>query len=216
MQRVQRQRIAIACLGLLGLLGCATDPAAGTAEQQPDLPAASGPPPHVVDLDGRELEPLAETGHVQVFLFVRSDCPISNRYAPEVRRIAERFASRGVELWLVYADPDEPLETIRRHLAEYGHPGRPVRDPRHELVRRTGATVTPEAAVFSASGELVYVGRIDDRFVDFGKARAAPTRNDLIEALEATLAGHPVSEPRTRAVGCFIPQLQTASPSQAR
>jgi hypothetical protein len=143
-------------------------------------------------------------------LFVRSDCPISNRYAPELQRIHEQFADRGVAFWLVYPDPDESPEAIRRHFAEYAHPGRPTRDPHHAFVRTTGATVTPEAAVFDRDGRLVYVGRIDDRFVDFGKARAAPTRRDLIDAIEATLAGRPVEPARTRAVGCFIPDLTDA------
>ena len=66
---------------------------------------------------------------------------------------------------------------------------------------------TPEAAVF-ADGELVYRGRIDDRFVDFGKTRAAATTHDLAFALQAILDGRPVPESRTRAVGCFIPELK--------
>jgi len=112
-----------------------------------------------------------------------------------------------VDFWLVYPDPDEAPETIRRHLEEYGHPGRPTRDPDHALVRLTQATITPEVAVFTPAGELVYRGRIDDRFVDFGKARAAATRHDLVDAIDATLEGRPVETPRTRAVGCFIPAL---------
>jgi hypothetical protein len=170
-------------------------------------PTSSPQPPRLVDLDGREVNPLATDASATVLLFARSDCPISNRYAPEWQRIHASFASRGVEFWLVYPDPDEPLEVIRKHLEEYGHPGRPVRDPQHAFVRLTEAKVTPEVAVFTAAGDLVYVGRIDDRFVDFGKARAAATRHDLVDALEATLDGKPVAEPRTRAIGCFIPGL---------
>jgi len=142
-----------------------------------------------------------------VFLFLRSDCPISNRYAPEIRRIHERFAKDGAVFWLVYPDPSEPLYVIRTHVEEYDYPGKPVRDPRHDLVRRARATVTPEAAVFDREGQLVYLGRIDDRFVDFGKTRAQATSHDLADALEATLAGRPVPTSRTRAIGCLIPDL---------
>ena len=171
--------------------------------------AAPAPPAglRLVDLEGAEVDPLATGAPASVLVFVSSDCPISNRYAPELQRIQREFATRGVEFWLVYPNADETGETIRRHLEAYGHPGRPARDLHHTLVRATGVTVTPEAAVFDRAGRLVYVGRIDDRFVDFGKTRAAPTRHDLTDALEATLAGHAVEEPRTRAVGCFIPDL---------
>ena len=162
----------------------------------------------LLDLAGRRIEPLeGSVAAATVFLFLRTDCPISNRYAPEIRRLHDRFAPAGVSFWMVYPDPDEPLPAIRQHLAEYEYPGRAARDPEHALVARAQATVTPEAAVF-VDGELLYRGRIDDRFVDFGKSRASATTHDLADALEAIIEGQPVPEPRTRAVGCFIPDLE--------
>ena len=68
--------------------------------------------------------------------------------------------------------------------------------------------ITPEAAVFAPDREMVYRGRIDDRYVDFGKTRARATRHDLTDALEAVLAGESVPNPRTEAVGCFIADLR--------
>ena len=99
----------------------------------------------LVDLQGAEVDPFDTAARATVFLFLRSECPISNRYAPELQRIYENFSDRDVDFWLVYPDPDEAPETIRRHLDEYGHRGRPARDPTHALVRRTAATITPEA-----------------------------------------------------------------------
>jgi len=172
--------------------------------------ACHGPQEHIflLDLSGRRIDPLEEAGEAAtVFLFLRTDCPISNRYAPEIRRLHDRFAPSGVAFWMVYPDPDEPLPAIRQHLADFGFPGRAVRDPEHALVEKTQAKVTPEAAVF-ADGDLAYLGRIDNRFVDFGKTRAAATTHDLAGALEAILEGRPVPESRTAAVGCFIPDLE--------
>ena len=143
-----------------------------------------------------------------MFLFTRTDCPISNRYAPEVHRLHAKFANRGVDFWLVYPDPDESAEAIRQHIEEYDYALRPLKDPEHTLVRLTEARVTPEAAVFAGVGNMVYRGRIDDRYVDFGKARAAATTHDLEQALLATLDGRPVADPTTEAVGCYIPPLE--------
>ena len=56
--------------------------------------------------------------------------------------------------------------------------------------------------------ELVYRGRIDDRYVDFGNTRARATQHDLRQALDAVLSGEPVANPRTKAVGCFIADLR--------
>jgi hypothetical protein len=162
----------------------------------------------LIDLQDRIVRPLAEAeDSTLVFLFARTDCPISNRYAPEIRRLHERFAARGVRFVLVYPDPDETPDAIRRHLEEYAYEIDPLRDPEQRLVRLTGVQVTPEAALFSR-GRLVYRGRIDDLYVDFGKRRAAPTTHDLEQALEATLAGRAVENPTTKAVGCYIPTQQ--------
>ncbi len=162
---------------------------------------------NLVNLSGERVDPLADAGPASVFLFMRSDCPIANRYAPELRRLHESFSPRGVRFWLVYVDPQEEAGSIGRHAEEYQVPGEILRDSHHDLVRLTGARVTPEAAVFDAGGRLVYRGRIDDRYPDFGKARAQPNRRDLKLALESVLQGETVAEPETRAVGCFIADL---------
>ena len=162
---------------------------------------------NLTSLSGERVDPFAAVDSAGVFLFMRSDCPISNRYAPELGRLHEKFSPRGVRFWLVYVDPQEKAESIRRHAEEYQVPGEILRDSHHDLVRLTGARFTPEAAVFDAAGRLVYRGRIDDRYTDFGKARAKPNRRDLKLALEAVLNGEQVAEPETQAVGCFIADL---------
>ena len=140
-----------------------------------------------------------------VFLFTSTDCPISNRYAPEVRRLAEEFGSKGVVFRLVYPNPSEDAAAIREHMAAYAYTGvvEGVRDPKLALVKFAGATITPEAAVV-VGGRVVYRGRIDDRFVDLGRERPAPTRRDLFDALAAIVAGRPAPDATTQAVGCFI------------
>ena len=73
-----------------------------------------------------------------------------------------------------------------------------------------GMTVTPEAAVFVAhpSGpRMVYRGRIDDRAVDFGRARPEPRTRDLADVLDALTAGRTLIPRTTTAVGCVIAGL---------
>jgi DNA-binding transcriptional LysR family regulator len=139
-----------------------------------------------------------------VFVFVSVECPVSNRYAPEVKRLREQFAAHGADLVLIYPNPADAPDKIREHLKAFSYPMRALRDPQHELAKVTGVKVTPEAAVFNARGALTYRGRIDDRYVSIGVERPAATRHDLAEAIAATLAGQPVATPRTDAVGCFI------------
>jgi hypothetical protein len=152
-------------------------------------------------------DPFAKPASARVLLFLRSDCPITNRYAPELGRIAQEFTPRGVQFWLIYPDASETEAAVDKHKTEYNLPGTPVLDPKHVLIKRAQATISPQAAVFDHDGHLTYSGRIDDRYVAFGKARAAPTTHDLESAIEATLDGKPIAEPRTRAVGCYLADL---------
>ena len=142
-----------------------------------------------------------------MFVLVRTDCPISNRYAPALRRLHARFAPSGLVFRFVYPEAAERVEDISRHLREFAYPPGALRDPGHRLVRLVGATVTPEAAVFvpAPSGpRLVYRGRIDDRYVDLGRARAAATTRDLEQVLEAVVAGESLRLRTTPAVGCLL------------
>jgi hypothetical protein len=163
----------------------------------------------VVDLDGRPLTAFATGPGPTVLVFTRTDCPISNRYAPELRRLGRTYGPRGVAFRLVYVDAAETVPAIREHLRAYGLGPGALRDPQHALVRLAGATVTPEAAVFvpdPAGPRLVYRGRIDDRAVDLGRVRAQPRTRDLADVLDALAAGRAPAPLTTTAVGCFLPE----------
>jgi len=140
-----------------------------------------------------------------VFIFTSTDCPISNRYAPELKRLAATFVPRGVLFRLVYPNPAEDVTAIRTHMAAFAYGGatQALRDPKQALAKFVGATITPEAAVY-AGGRVQYRGRIDNRFVDFGVDRPAATEHDLYAAIAAVLAGKPVPHPETQPVGCYI------------
>jgi hypothetical protein len=62
--------------------------------------------------------------------------------------------------------------------------------------------------VLSPSGQLLYLGRIDNRVEDYGKHRVQITEFDLRNALDAVLSGKAVSRPRTKAFGCAIIRRQ--------
>jgi hypothetical protein len=161
------------------------------------------------DLDGKAFDFWKQVQtRLTVVVFTRSDCPISNRFAPEIRRLYDKHQPQGVDFYLVYIDPRETPDRIRRHLTEFAYPCSALHDPRHALVQHCNATRTPEAALFNRDGKLVYVGRINDLYLDLGSPRAAPTTHDLDSAIESTVAGRPVAAPRTEAVGCPIADLK--------
>lgn len=193
-------RLAATFLVLLGAAMCGFGQQADTASARAS------------DMNGREVQPLRATkAKAIVFFFVQTTCPISNRYAPEISRLNNKFADAGVTFWLIYPDGDDRTSTVREHLIDYDYKLGALRDVRHELVKATGVSVTPEAAIFvpSANGpRMVYHGRIDDRVAAFGKTRATPTTRDVEQVLTAILSGKPVTTSTTFAFGCTIESVK--------
>lgn len=171
-------------------------------------PAAAADAPRVVlkDPDGRVVDPFlaAENSAAIVFLFASIDCPVSNRYAPEVQRLHTAFTQKNVAFWMVYPNPNESPEAVREHLKAFSYPVHALLDPRHDLVKLAKATITPEAAVYGKARTLEYHGRIDNRFVSLGVERPAATTRDLFDALTSVVGGGAPKVATAPAVGCFI------------
>src|SRR5215467_795172 len=140
-----------------------------------------------------------------VLYFVTTDCPIGNSYVPEMNRIRDAYASRGVLTWAVQADPTVAESAVAKYANDFRYTFPILLDPSQTLVHYAGATITPQVAVFSPEGKLLYLGRIDNRVEDFGVSRPKATTPDLRNALDAVLTGKPVSPDRTKSVGCSIP-----------
>jgi thiol-disulfide isomerase/thioredoxin len=159
-------------------------------------------------LDGRPVNPLAaDSGKVVVLVFLRRDCPVSSRYAPVIQQISKEYSDRA-SFWLVYPDKSDSPQAIRKYLQDYGYRLPALRDPEHALAKVARVQITPEVAVFDGSHQLVYDGRIDDWYVDLGRARPAPTTHELDDAIRAALAGKPVAKSEVRGVGCYISDLE--------
>ena len=163
-------------------------------------------PLRLPDLDGKLVDPFEQSAGTKatVLLFISTDCPISNRYAPDVRHLHDQYAENGVAFRLIYPNPADSVDEIRDHLKSFSYPGTALRDLHHDAVKRAGVTITPEAAVYDSHGHLAYRGRIDDRYSAVGIERATATRHDLQDAIAATIAGKPVTARFTQAVGCYV------------
>ena len=161
----------------------------------------------VTDIRGQVQHPFQVTRKASVIVFVTNDCPISNGYAREIRRICEQFASQA-SCYLAYVDPDLTVAQVSKHTTDYGHGDYPALiDRKHQLVKATGATVTPEAVVITAGGKIEYRGRIDNKYVTWGTARPEASERNLRDAIHALAEGRPVATANTKAVGCFITPL---------
>lgn len=158
---------------------------------------------------------LASSATAHLTVFVTSDCPISNYYAPEIQEVCAGYRAKGLTCTLVYEDVALGEERMRAHLAEYGYRDVPaVIDRDRAIARRAGAIVTPQAVVMDQDGRIRYRGRIDNRYESLGRPRRVVTERNLRDAIDAVLGGRSVPKPETPALGCHIvsPEFERKRP----
>jgi peroxiredoxin/mono/diheme cytochrome c family protein len=144
-----------------------------------------------------------------VVVFLTFDCPVSNSYLTDLSELAKTH--KDVPFLGVCPSADELSQLAGQ--AEKFQVGFPVvADPKLRAVRALNVGITPEACVLDGDMVLRYRGRIDDGFSARLKKNKSVTRHDLREALAEVLAGKPVSQPVTPAVGCPI---AIATPAKA-
>ncbi len=162
----------------------------------------------LTSLEGESVKPLAggQDDRAIAYVFMGTDCPISNRLAPEIERLHQTFSSRGILLRAVYAGRSAP--EVREHQRAFSLTLPALIDATGAVAKDLGITVTPEAVVYLLQGDdepvLNYRGRINDLYSGLGRGRPAATRHDLKEVLEAVAAGSPLPLRITKAVGCHV------------
>lgn len=137
--------------------------------------------------------------------FVTVDCPVGNSYVPEMNRLREAYAARGVGFYGVQADPSVAEGEVVRYARDYRYSFPLLLDPAQTLVRHTNASVTPQVAVLSPEGKMLYLGPVDNRVEDFGKQRPQATQSYVRQVLDAVLEGKAISVVSHKSIGCAIP-----------
>ena len=176
-------------------------------------PAAPAAPPSVADFTLKDVptdKPVSlgdfKAKKAVVVVFIGTECPINNAYMPRLAELAKTYADKGVAFLAINSNCNDTPPRIAGHAKKYELPFPVLRDPANVVADQFGAKRTPEVFLLDGSRNVVYQGRIDDQF-GVGYKRTAPTRRDLAEALDEVLAGKPVSQPSTKAAGCFIARV---------
>lgn len=168
---------------------------------------ATPKPISIPDIKGVPVAIPSKGAPATALIFLGTECPIANRMAPEMARLAKKYSAKGIQFVFVYPEPDSTISGVAKHFKDYKLVGRAVIDKRHDVVKLAGATVTPEAAVFTPSKGLVYRGRINNLYTDHNQPLERPTKNELADALDQILSGKEVTVRWIGAIGCAIPPL---------
>ncbi len=149
---------------------------------------------------------------LMVVAFFGVRCPLANLYMDRLRELEQRYREKSVAFIGVNANVQDSLTEIaafaRRHRIEFPL----LKDLNYQLTDQLGAERTPEVFVLDQERRVRYGGRIDDQY-GIGVVRPAPEKRFLEQALDALLAGRPVSHPHEPAVGCLIGRARRADES---
>jgi thiol-disulfide isomerase/thioredoxin len=157
---------------------------------------AAGPKLKFSDATGKSIE-LTPGQQTTVVTFISTQCPISNDYNDRMSAVYKDYAAKGVKFYFLNANATEPMNVMLEHKKSAGFPFEVYKD--ETAADLLNAQVTPESYVFDKSGKLVYHGYVDD-----SRNPARVQTNGLRDALDATLAGKPVTNATTKAFGCTI------------
>jgi thiol-disulfide isomerase/thioredoxin/mono/diheme cytochrome c family protein len=193
----------VAVLATLVLTGLASageprpDPAPiGVKLADWSLPRADTGKPWSLTEDGRDAKAV-------VVVFIGTECPISNAYAPVLVALVKQYSAKGVLFVAVNSNRQDDAASVAKHAKEYSLSFPVLKDEGTTLADRFAAKRTPEAFVLDGTRTVRYRGRIDDQ-MDKGIKRPKPTSKDLANALDAVLAGKDVAKAVTEPTGCFV------------
>lgn len=154
----------------------------------------------------------------RVLVFLTGECPVARGYFPQLNRYYQDWGQNGgdIELLGIWADPTQSPQQVAEFVKDLEIEFPVLLDRDAALGAALKPTNVPEAFVLSSEGNVLYRGRIDDRYLELGKRRPEATEETLRLAAEAVAAGKPVGEARTEPVGCYYELPPTAQPSEAK
>lgn len=139
-----------------------------------------------------------------VFIFLNTECPISNALVPELNRLAALATKNHIEFYGVLSDPTVTRTAAQKHSHDYQITFPVIFDASGALATALEPAVTPHAFLVDPHGKILYSGRINDSYASVGNPRNVTTSNDLQDAMTAVAAGKAPLTASTPPVGCIF------------
>lgn len=156
------------------------------------------------DLQGKSYSPKDWQGKTVVLFFVGLECPVANAYAPEVHAQMNATKEQKFDWYGVHSEPGVTKEEATKHAAEYKLTMPILLDSEQKLAAAVGAKKLGQVVVLQ-NLQVVYRGRINDRFATNGKRRDEPSTHELQDVLIALAKNQPITVSEVEAYGCPIP-----------
>ncbi|MEH2315371.1 MAG: thioredoxin family protein [Nostoc sp.] len=161
--------------------------------------------PEVVSGKATSLSTFADKKALLV-MFICRHCPFVKHVQKELTQLGKDYFTGDLAIVAISANdahnyPDDAPESLQAFATEQGFNFTLCYDESQETAKAYTAACTPDFFVFDDQRQLVYRGQLDDSRPSNGKP---VTGADLRAAIEAVLAGKPVTSEQKPSVGCNI------------
>ena len=160
----------------------------------------------LADISGKNITLANAKGDAgTLVVFSCNTCPWVIRWEDRYVSLANTYSQKGIGMIAVNSNAarfggEDSLEEMLEHAKNNGYNFPYAQDPESELASAFGATKTPHIYLFNGDDKLVYRGAIDDNAKNAKKV----DEPFLANAIDALLAGNPISPQTTKALGCSI------------
>lgn len=159
-----------------------------------------------------------KSSSVLLVSFICNHCPFVKHIRSEFVKLTKKYQKLGVAVVGISSNdvvqfPDDSPAKMAEEARESGYTFPYLFDESQEVAKVYGAACTPDFFVYDRSRQLVYRGQMDASRPDSG---IPVTGADLSAALDAVLAGRPVSADQRPSIGCNIKWKAGNEPEYAR
>lgn len=143
-----------------------------------------------------------------IVVFTCNHCPFSQKYESRINDLNKKYESMGYPVVAINPndperEPEDSFDNMKKRAKEMGYTFPYLVDENQQIAYAYGAQKTPHVFVLKKEGgklKVAYIGAIDDNVKN-----AAEVKEKYVEkAVDELLAGKPVSQPTTKAIGCTI------------
>lgn len=172
------------------------------------MPLGTVAPPFALpDTEGRvvSLDDFKDAPAVLV-MFMCNHCPYVKHVRQELARFCQEYQDKGVGIVGINSNdtdkyPEDSPENMKAEKAAVGYTFPYLFDEMQQVARDYQAACTPDFFLFGPDRRLVYRGQFDNSRPGSDKP---VTGADLRAAVDAVLAGKPVSDQQIPSAGCNI------------
>jgi peroxiredoxin len=141
-----------------------------------------------------------------LIMFICRHCPFVKHLEKALAQLGSDYQSSGVGIVAISSNdaanyPDDAPESLAEQARALGFSFPYLYDSTQEVAHAYDAQCTPDFFLFDGGLKLVYRGQFDDSRPGNG---IPATGSDLREALDALIAGAPISPEQRPSMGCNI------------